>query len=142
MNRTSNIMYTTHNGLCRRFYLLFNVSNAHNLQHKTTKTIQTKKLRMFLMFSSVLFQDQCCLLLIHTLVFFFALHTCIFCTHIFSIAQSTQNQLLLFFWSIMFPKQTNPFYFSNFLFTVRKDLELRLKFRFFNNLHRKSAKIQ
>lgn len=29
-----------------------------------------------------------------------------------------------------------------FSFTVRKDLELRLQFRFFNNLHRKSTRIQ
>lgn len=31
---------------------------------------------------------------------------------------------------------------SRFSFTVRKDLELRLQFRFFNNLHRKSTRIQ
>lgn len=33
-----------------------------------------------------------------------------------------------------------PFLF--FMFTVRKDLDLRLQFRFFNNLHRKEAMIQ
>lgn len=32
--------------------------------------------------------------------------------------------------------------FFCFSFSVRKDLELRLQFRFFNNLHRKSTRIQ
>lgn len=32
--------------------------------------------------------------------------------------------------------------FFVFVFAVRKDLELRLQFRFFNNLHRKSTRIQ
>lgn len=88
------------------------------------------------------FQDQCLLIIfVYICVCYVALHT----HHLYPwlFENQPKNQLLLLLIYYVSQEKTNPFFlFLNFYFTVRKDLELRLQFRFFNNLHRKSAKIQ